>query len=258
MPKDAILTPGSAGKTEAVLFSRRGLLRSTAAAGYTIAAAPFLAAAAYAQTGCAVFTPERQKATAPDEAIALLKQGNERLLAGRPENCDRLAQVKDTSSGQAPFAAIVGCIDSRVPPELVFDQGIGDIFCVRIAGNFVDTTIIGSLEFATKIAGAKAIVVLGHNNCGAIKGAIDKVQLGDLTATLQNIEPAIEAVGEVYGARDSHNHEFVQQVAIANAKLAAQNIQKRSVVMSDLINSGQLKVISAMHDLATGRVSWLS
>ncbi len=221
-------------------------------------AAAFVPAAVRAQTACAVFTPERQKATAPDEAIALLKQGNERFVAGKSVNCDHLAQVKETAAGQAPFAAIVGCINSRVAPELVFDQGIGDIFCARIAGNFVNTDIIGSMEFATKIAGAKAIVVLGHSNCGAIKGAIDRVQLGDLTAALQNIEPAIKSVGEIGGARNSHNYEFVQQVAMANAKLAAQSIQRRSVAMSGLINSGKLKVVSAMHDLTTGKVSWLS
>ena len=226
--------------------------------GCLAAAVPFASTAVHAQSECAVFTPERQKSTSPNQAIALLKQGNERLLAGKSTNCDLVTQVKDTAAGQAPFAVILGCIDSRVSPELIFDQGVGDIFCARIAGNFVNTDIIGSLEFATKVAGAKAIVVLGHNNCGAIKGAIDKVQLGNLTAMLQNIEPAIESLGKLHGERDSHNYEFVQQAAIANAKLAAQNIQKRSEVMSDLIQAGHLKVVSAMHDLATGRVSWLS
>ncbi len=226
--------------------------------GCLAAAVPFASAAVHAQSACAVFTPERQQNTTPDEAIALLKQGNERMLSGKSTNCDLVTQVKDTAAGQAPFAVILGCIDSRVSPELIFDQGVGDIFCARIAGNFVNTDIIGSLEFATKVAGAKAIVVLGHNNCGAIKGAIDKVQLGNLTAMLQNIEPAIESLGKLHGERDSHNHEFVQQAAIANAKLAAQNIQKRSEVMSDLIRAGQLRVVPAMHDLATGRVSWLN
>ena len=226
--------------------------------GCLAAAAPFVATAAHAQSECAVFTPERQKNTTPDQAVALLKQGNERLLAGKSTNCDLVTQVKDTAAGQAPFAAILGCIDSRVSPELVFDQGVGDIFCARIAGNFVNTDIIGSLEFATRVAGAKAIVVLGHNSCGAIKGAIDKVKLGNLTAMLQNIEPAIKSLGKLQGERDSHNYELVQQVAIANAKLAAQNIEKRSKVMSDLIKAGQLKVFAAMHDLATGEVTWLS
>ena len=226
--------------------------------GCLAAAVSFGAASVYAQSECTVFTPERQKNTTPDQAIALLKQGNERVLAGKTINCDLVTQVRDTAAGQAPFAMIVGCINSRVSPELVFDQGVGDVFCARVAGNFVNADIIGSLEFATKVAGAKAIVVLGHNNCGAIKGAIDKVQLGNLTAMLQNIEPAIKSLGKLQGERDSHNVELVQQVAIANAKLAAQNIQKRSEVMSDLIKAGQLKVVSAMHDLATGKVIWLS
>jgi carbonic anhydrase len=226
--------------------------------GCLAAAAPFVATPVHAQSECAVFTPERQKNTTPDQAVALLKRGNERLLAGKSTNCDLVTQVKDTAAGQAPFAAILGCIDSRVSPELVFDQGVGDIFCARIAGNFVNTDIIGSLEFATRVAGAKAIVVLGHNSCGAIKGAIDKVKLGNLTAMLQNIEPAIKSLGKLQGERDSHNYELVQQVAIANAKLAAQNIQRRSKVMSDLIKAGQLKVVAAMHEVATGEVTWLS
>src|SRR5436190_1252766 len=133
-----------------------------------------LTTAAHAQsTECAVFTPARQKEVSPDDAIARLKAGNDRFLAGKSVNCNLMEQVKETAKGQAPFAAIVGCIDSRVPPELVFDQRIGDVFCARIAGNFVNTDIIGSLEFSTKIAGARAIVVLGHSECGAIKGAVD-------------------------------------------------------------------------------------
>jgi carbonic anhydrase len=226
--------------------------------GCLAAAVPFAATAVQAQSECGVFTPERQKNTTPDEAIALLKHGNERMLAGKSINCDLVTQVNDAAAGQAPFAIVLGCIDSRVSPELVFDQGVGDVFCARIAGNFVNSDIIGSLEFATKVAGAKAIIVLGHNSCGAIKGAIDRVQLGNLTEMLQNIEPAIESLGKFQGERDSRNHQLVQQVAIANASLAAQNIQKRSEIMSDLINGGQLKVVSAMHDLATGKVSWLS
>jgi carbonic anhydrase len=234
------------------MFTRRSFC------GCLAAMVPFAATAVQAQSECAVFTPERQKNTTPDQAIALLKQGNERMLAGKSINCDLVTQVKDTKAGQAPFAIVLGCIDSRVSPELVFDQGVGDVFCARIAGNFVNSDIIGSLEFATKVAGAKAIVVLGHNNCGAIKGAIDKVQLGNLTEMLLNIEPAIKSLGTLHGERDSQNQDFVQQVAVTNAKLAAQNIQKRSEIMSDLINGGQLKVVSAMHDLATGKVSWLS
>src|SRR6187402_1882271 len=141
--------------------------------GCLAGALPFAATAAQAQsTECAVFTPDSQKSTAPDEAIARLKAGNERFTAGKSINCDLMAQVKQTADSQSPFAAIVGCIDSRVPPELVFDQRIGDVFCARVAGNYVNTDIIGSLEFSTRIAGARAIVVLGHSECGAIKGAV--------------------------------------------------------------------------------------
>ena len=164
-----------------------------------------------------MFTPARQKEVSPDEAIARLKAGNERFLAGKSVNCNLMEQVKETAKGQAPFAAIVGCIDSRVPPELVFDQRIGDVFCARIAGNFVNTDIVGSLEFATKIAGARAIVVLGHSECGAIKGAVDDVRLGNLTAALAKIRPAVDAT-TADGDRTAKNSAFVQAVAVTNAK----------------------------------------
>ena len=217
------------------------------------------AAAARAQSGeCAVFTPDRQKAITPDEALARLKAGNERFIAGKSINCDLMAQVKQTADSQAPHSAIVGCIDSRVPPELVFDQRIGDVFCARIAGNFVNTDIIGSLEFATALSGAKAIVILGHTNCGAIKGAVDNAKLGNLTAMLRNFDPALKAVGKVEGERKSSNKYLVQKVADANARLSAANLLKRSPVLKGLVDKGQLKIVAAMHDLATGKVSWLA
>ena len=146
---------------------------------------------------------------------------------------------------------MVGCIDSRVPPELVFDQRIGDIFCARVAANFVNTDILGSLEFATKVTGARAIVVLGHNECGGIKGAVDNVKLGNLTAMLTNIRPAVQAT-KTSGERNSKNHDFVQAVAIENAKLAAAKVTSASPVMKELVAAKQLRVIPAMHDLATG------
>ena len=172
----------------------------------SLAAASVLGTRAVAAE-CAVMTPERQDLT-PDQAIARLKAGNERLVGGKTINCDLVEQIKATAAAQAPFAAIVGCIDSRVPPELVFDQRIGDIFCARVAGNFVNTDIIGSLEFATKVAGARAIVVLGHNDCGAIKGAVDHVKLGHLTAMLTNIAPAVVST-RTSGDRNSKNAAFV-------------------------------------------------
>ena len=216
------------------------------------------ATTAHAQsTECAIFTPQRQKDVSPDDAVARLVAGNERFTAGKSVNCNLVQQVKETAHGQAPFAAVVGCIDSRVPPELVFDQRIGDIFCARVAANFVNTDILGSLEFATKVAGARAIIVLGHNDCGGIKGAIDDVKLGNLTAMLTNIRPAVEAT-KTDGDRTSKNKAFVQAVAIANAKLAAAKIVTASPVMKELVDAKQLRVVPAMHDLETGKVTLLT
>jgi carbonic anhydrase len=225
--------------------------------GCLAAALPFASAHAQPSGECAVFTPERQKATAPDEAIARLKEGNARFMAGKPVNCDLMAQVKQTASNQSPFAAIVGCIDSRVPPELVFDQRIGDVFCARVAGNCVNTDIIGSLEYSTKVSGAKTIVVLGHNSCGAIKSAVDNVRLGNITALLRNFRPALATLKPSDGHRDSHNYPLVQKVAEANARLTAESLPKRSRIIREMVDSGELKIAAAMHDITTGQVSWL-
>jgi carbonic anhydrase len=207
---------------------------------------------------CTVFDKSRQAAVTPDQALAMLRDGNARFAAGKTVNCDLLAQVKATAQGQAPFAAVVGCIDSRVPPELVFDQRIGDIFAARIAGNFVNTDIIGSLEFATLVAGAKAIVVLGHSECGAVKGAIDDVKLGNLTATLANIRPAVREVKGIDGPQSSKNAKLVQAVADRNAKDAAAMLAARSEVLRGLVGEGKLKIAAAMHDVATGRIAWFA
>jgi carbonic anhydrase len=223
-----------------------------------LSAAAMLASPAYSEEPeCAVFTKQRQAAMTPGEALQRLKDGNARFVGGRSIHCDLLAQVRATADGQAPFAAILGCIDSRVPPELVFDQQIGDVFVARIAGNFVNTDIIGSLEFATKVAGAKAIVVLGHSGCGAIKGAIDDVKLGNLTATLANIRPSVAKVRGHTGARTSKDPAFVQAVAEQNASDAAALLIARSTVLYDLRLAGDLTIEAAMHDVSTGSVSWL-
>src|ERR1700678_1464589 len=198
------------------------------------------AAIARAQESCAVFTKNSQSATTPDQALARLKEGNARFVAGRTIHCDLRTQVKETAAGQAPFAAVLGCMDSRVPPELVFDQRIGDVFSVRIAGNFVNTDILGSLEYATKVAGAKLIVVLGHSDCGAVKGAVDDVKLGNLTATLANIRPAVLAV-KTDGERNSKNKQFVQRVADRNAMDAASMLTARSELLGSLVADHKLK-----------------
>jgi len=207
---------------------------------------------------CAVFTTDRQAALNPSGALQRLKDGNVRFTSGRSIHCDLLAQVRATATEQAPFAAIVGCIDSRVPPELVFDQQIGDIFVARIAGNFVNTDIIGSLEFATKLAGAKAIVVLGHANCGAIKGAVDDVKLGNLTAMLANIRPSVAKVTTLKGPHTSKDSAFVQAGAEQNARDAGALLLSRSTVLQDLVAANNLTIATAMHDLTTGVVSWLA
>lgn len=211
----------------------------------------------HAQDQCAVFTKSTQEATTPDSALQRLKEGNERFVAGKTINCDLRKQVSETASQQSPVAAIVGCIDSRVPPEIVFDQRLGDVFAARIAGNFVNTDIIGSLEFATKLAGAKLIVVLGHTECGAVKGAVDDAKMGNLTATLANIRPSLAKLNYT-GVPTSKNKELVQRVADQNAKDAAAKLLAQSEVLAGLVKEGKLKVVSAMHDIGTGKITWFA
>ena len=232
--------------------TRRSFLR-----GASLIAAACATRAMAAPPECAVFTPARQKATSPDDALRLLREGNERFVAGRTIHCDLREQLRETAGGQAPFAAIVGCIDSRVPPELVFDQRIGDVFCARIAGNVVNDDIVGSLEFSTRIAGARLCVVLGHSECGAIRGAIDGAKLGYMTATLSSFAPAIEAA-RAPGGRSTGNVAYVQAVADANARLAAAQLTSRSEVLRSLVERRTLRVVAAMHDVATGRVTFFS
>ena len=205
---------------------------------------------------CLPFDRARQVNTTPDGALAMLKEGNLRFVNGKSINCDLLSQARATAAGQAPFAAVLGCIDSRVPPELVFDQRIGDIFTARIAGNFVNTDIIGSLEFATKVEGARLIVVLGHTECGAVKGAVDDAKLGNLTATLANIRPAVLKVKGVDGPQSSKNKKLVQAVADQNAKDAAAMLTNKSEVLRELIKEGKLQIAAGMYDLSNGRVTW--
>jgi carbonic anhydrase len=207
---------------------------------------------------CQPFDKARQAALSPDQALDRLEEGNSRFLNGTRVNCDLMAQVKATASGQAPFATVVGCVDSRVPPELVFDQGIGDIFVARVAGNFVNTDIIGSLEFATQLVGSKLIVVLGHTDCGAVKGAVDDARSGNLTATLANIRPAVLKTKGIEGTQDSRNKKLVQAVAEQNARDAAAMLLARSDILRLLVTEGKLKVVAAMHDISTGKVSWMS
>ena len=205
----------------------------------------------------APLTAETQAALTPMEVIQLLKDGNQRFVNNEAVERDFMGQVRATAGGQYPMAAILGCIDSRVPHEIVFDKGVGDIFSARVAGNFVNTDILGSLEFATAAAGSKVIVVLGHTECGAVKGACDGVELGNLTATLSNIAPAIYAVDDIEGPRTSANKDYVQAVAHENVEQTVRNMVERSPVMYQLVEDGKLIVIGAMHDVATGVVTFM-
>ena len=234
------------------MLNRRNAIKTALSASSVL-----WAGSALAQQTCAVQTAQTQGQLTPDQALALLRDGNTRFAAGQSINCDLLQQVRDTSSGQAPFAAVVGCIDSRVPPELVFDQRIGDIFAARIAGNYVNDDIIGSLEFATQLAGSKAIVVLGHSECGAVKGAVDNAKLGLLTGVLAQIRPSLAKL-DYQGVPSSKDKALVQRVAEQNVRDAVARLTARSEVLAQRVQAGQLKVVGAMHDISTGKIQWMA
>jgi carbonic anhydrase len=201
-------------------------------------------------------TKELQAAMAPDAAVQALKDGNARFKSGNMVKRDLAKQVKATGYGQYPFASVVSCIDSRAAPELVFDQGIGDVFSARIAGNFVNEDILGSLEFASKVAGSKLIVVLGHTSCGAIKGACDDAKLGNLTAMLSRLKPAVQSIPDTGGDRTSKNAAFVEKVAEVNVQQTIANIRTKSAVLREMEDKGQIKIVGAMLNVKTGAVTW--
>jgi len=222
----------------------------------TALATGLLAAPVLARNDCAVFTRETLAGVTPDAALKRLQEGNARFVAGETIHCDLRQQVRETAKGQAPFAAVVGCIDSRVPPELVFDQRIGDIFAARVAGNIVNDDILGSLEFATQLAGSSLIVVLGHTECGAIKGAVDDAKLGHLTGLLAQIRPSLAAL-KYEGVPSSRDKALVQRVAERNVQDTVARTA-RAPVLAARVQAGQLKVVGAMHDVATGAIRWMS
>lgn len=203
-------------------------------------------------------TLETQATITPLKALEFLKEGNLRFINNLRVNRNLLQQANETRDGQWPFATIVSCIDSRTSSELIFDQGLGDIFSVRIAGTVVNTDVIGSLEFACKLAGSKLVVVLGHTRCGAIKGACDHVELGNLTELLSKIQPAVYEENKTLdvNARNSHNSEFVENVADLNVRRSVRTIVNRSLILEQLIERGDLAIIGAKHDLASGRVEF--
>ena len=205
-----------------------------------------------------ISTKEFQESLSPAEALQMLKDGNERYLNRKEAVKEFYKQVEATTNGQWPYAAILGCIDSRVPSEIVFDQGVGDLFNARVAGNFANTDILGSLEYACAVAGSKLIVVLGHTSCGAVKSACDGVELGNITHLLSNITPVVDSVETVEGeARNATNESFVQNVADKNVLDTVAAIKAKSSILNELCESGKINIVGAMYDVKTGKVSWL-
>ncbi|MEM9647095.1 MAG: carbonic anhydrase family protein [Bacteroidota bacterium] len=204
-------------------------------------------------------TKETQAALTPNAAWELLKEGNKRFVEKQQADRDLLGQVEQTATGQYPFATILSCIDSRVSAELIYDQGVGDIFSARVAGNIVNADILGSMEFACKLAGTKIIVVLGHTSCGAVKGACDDAKMGNLTELLSKIRPAVQAVAEPTDAaeRTSKNLEFVNSVAEKNVHMTIDNIRVQSPVLKEMEDNGEILIVGGMYDISTGKIHYM-
>ncbi|MEO8400181.1 MAG: carbonic anhydrase family protein [Gammaproteobacteria bacterium] len=204
----------------------------------------------------AVMTAERQETMTPQQALQRLKDGNQRFMDGKMKRRDLLAQSNATASKQYPVVVVLNCIDSRAPTEIIFDQGVGDVFATRIAGNVQNDDVLGSMEFGTKLAGAKLIAVIGHTSCGAIRGACQQVKLGHLTGLLQKIQPAVKQAAKEEGTNDCDNAVFINQIAKDNVLLVMKQIQSRSPVMSKLIKEGKLGIVGGMQDISTGKVTF--
>jgi carbonic anhydrase len=199
-------------------------------------------------------TKEMQNSITPAMAMDILKKGNDRFVNNLKANRNLLQQANETSEGQHPFAVILSCIDSRTSAELIFDQGLGDVFSVRIAGNIINEDILGSMEFGCKVAGAKIIVVLGHTKCGAVKGACDHVEMGNLTALLSKIQPAVYDEKTETENRSSSNNEFVEKVSTINVKRTVYAIMERSPILKEMIESGSIGIVGGTHDISSGMV----
>ncbi len=204
----------------------------------------------------AVLTREEQARLTPAQVLQSLKNGNARFVNGEVTLRNHKEQVRRAAANQFPKAIVLSCVDSRVPVEDVFDRGIGDMFVARVAGNFVNTDILGSMEFACKVSGAKLILVLGHEHCGAVKGAIDSVELGNITAMLQNIKPAVESFSGYERDKTSGNQEFVHLVAQKNVELSITKIRQQSPILQGMESAGEIKIVGAMYDMTTGQVSF--
>lgn len=203
-----------------------------------------------------VLTQEEQEALTPDEVIELLKEGNIRFINDDLTVRNHTEQIRKSATAQFPKAIVLSCVDSRVPVEDVFDLGIGDLFVARVAGNFVNEDILGSMEFACKVSGSKLVLIMGHEHCGAIKAAVDDVKLGNITPMLQNIRPAVEGV-EYEGERNSKNQEFVHMVAERNVLDNIDEIRDNSPILKEMEDNGEIKIVGAVYDMDNGKVDWV-
>ena len=201
-------------------------------------------------------TKEMQANISPEMALDMLKEGNQRFVKNLMANRNLLEQARVTSNGQHPYAVILSCIDSRTSVELIFDQGIGDVFSARVAGNIINEDILGSMEFACKLAGAKLIVVLGHTKCGAVKGACDHAEMGNLTALLSKIQPAVNDEKSETENRNSSNASFVEKVAIINVKRTVDGIKERSPILKEMIEKGEIGIVGGVHDVTNGEATF--
>ena len=204
-----------------------------------------------------VLTKEERDLLQPEEIVQILKEGNGRFVAGTLTSRDHSKMVREAALGQYPKAVILSCVDSRIPVEDVFDRGIGDVFVARVAGNFENTDILGSMEFSCRVTGAKVVLVLGHEHCGAIKSAIDNVELGNITAMLKNIRPAVEFFDDYQGEKTSQNQEFVHMVVEQNIRMTIDRIRERSPILREMEAQGELKIIGGHYDMTTGVVTFI-
>ncbi|MFZ2077525.1 MAG: carbonic anhydrase family protein [Xanthobacteraceae bacterium] len=235
-------------------LGRRNFLKVTGSAtALGIFGGGFLSEHAYADA----LTKAQRDEMSPSEIIDVMKKGNERFRSGVRQNRNYLNEQKASASGQYPAAVLLSCIDSRAPAEVIMDLGLGDIFNCRVAGNVANPDILGSMEFACKLAGAKAVLVMGHTACGAIKGAIDNAELGNLTGLLDKIKPAVQATN-YSGERSAKNYAFVDAVARTNVQITMDNVRKNSAVLADLESKGTIKIAGAMYNLETGAVEFFT
>ncbi|MDP5231356.1 MAG: carbonic anhydrase family protein [Cellulophaga sp.] len=204
-----------------------------------------------------VLTAEEQAKLTPDIVIQSLKDGNTRFLNNNLTARDHNAQVRMATNGQYPKAVILSCLDSRIPVEDVFDKGIGDLFVARVAGNFINEDILGSMEFGCKVAGSKLIMILGHEHCGAVKAAVDNVKLGNITAMLSKIRPVVEKLQDYKGDKTSANEEFVHMVCEHNVKKAITDIREKSSILKEMEDSGEIKIVGGVYDMDTGKVDFI-